>query len=58
MTYKTLRMIDEIYTNIIKIKQDLLKIMVEMDDIREYIDEIGYMGDIESDTSSDSIFDD
>jgi len=51
-------MIDEIYTNIIKIKQDLLKIMVEMDDIREYIDEIGYMGDIESDTSSDSIFDD
>lgn len=51
-------MIDEIYTNIIKIKQDLLKIMLEMDDIREYIDEIGYIGDNESDASSDSIFDD
>ncbi len=42
-----MRLIDEIYENIIKIKQDLLKIQFEVDSLRDYVYEINYDGDNE-----------
>ena len=54
MSYLTLRMIDEIYENIIKIKQDILKIQYEVDGLKDFVYELNYDGDVSSsETSSD-----